>query len=287
VFSIFGRLAKRRDDCPEPAHTSVALCLRFRDEARYLREWLDYYYAAGVSHFFLYNNFSEDNYRDVLAPYVERGLVTVIEWSFAPASPAAEEDCILRARGQYKWVGFFDADEFVVIKDHRSIPEFLDGYNGYPGVALHWLMFGSSRHVDRPGGPVIEAYAYRGVEPNFHVKCFVRADAVAQWRNTHSWYFRGMSRAVNELRRSVTGTLSVPVTAEMAWINHYHSKSEEDYREKMARRPQQDDVTMRFPNRRPEFLAKAMSEWNDIYDSSAVEYYRARIAIRAAGCATR
>jgi hypothetical protein len=29
----------------------VAMCLRFRDEARFLGEWLDYYIAAGVDHF--------------------------------------------------------------------------------------------------------------------------------------------------------------------------------------------------------------------------------------------
>lgn len=58
-------------------HAGVSpVCLRFRDEARFLEEWIEYYLAAGVDHFLLYNNFSIDNYQQVLRPYQDRGRVT-------------------------------------------------------------------------------------------------------------------------------------------------------------------------------------------------------------------
>jgi hypothetical protein len=60
------------------------------------------------------------------------------DWPHFPMSPAAEHHAILRSLGTYEWVGMIDADEFVVIKDHRSIPEFLKDFKAYPGVALHW-----------------------------------------------------------------------------------------------------------------------------------------------------
>src|SRR5712671_1882819 len=53
----------------------VALCCRIRDEARYLEEWIEYYVAAGVQHFFFYEKLSQDDYRDVLRPYIDRGIV--------------------------------------------------------------------------------------------------------------------------------------------------------------------------------------------------------------------
>src|ERR1700719_2869450 len=57
----------------------VALCCRIRDEARYLEEWLEFYLAAGVKHFFFYEKLSQDNYSAVLKPYINRGLVTLFD----------------------------------------------------------------------------------------------------------------------------------------------------------------------------------------------------------------
>ena len=52
----------------------------FRDEAPYLREWIEYHKLLGVEHFYLYNNLSQDKCNEVLAPYVKNGEVDLIEW---------------------------------------------------------------------------------------------------------------------------------------------------------------------------------------------------------------
>ena len=51
----------------------VALCLIFKNEAPFLKEWLDYHLALGVDHFYLYNNNSDDDFREVLRPYATGG----------------------------------------------------------------------------------------------------------------------------------------------------------------------------------------------------------------------
>ena len=40
----------------------VAVCAIFKNEALYLREWLEFNHLVGIEHFFLYNNFSDDDY---------------------------------------------------------------------------------------------------------------------------------------------------------------------------------------------------------------------------------
>jgi hypothetical protein len=275
-FSYFGRLSKVTAERPSEDHMcKVAICLRFRDEARFLAEWIDYYIAAGVSHFFLYNNNSEDDYLVILRPFLESGAVTLIDWRQTPASPAADEDCIRRAIGRYEWVGFFDADEFVVIRDGSSIPQFLSQYSEFPAVALHWRFYGSNGHKDRPSGPVIGAYTRRQQHTDVHVKCFVRPSYVTQNRNPHSWYFRDLRCAVNERKRPVFGSLSNP-SADHAWINHYYYKSCQDYLEKAARPNGADLVGMRFPSRTIDRLAQAMLEGNEVEDDCAVSYYQRR-----------
>ena len=193
-----------------------------------------------------------------------------------PVSPAADHDCILRAIGQFEWVGFIDADEFVVIRDNRSIGEFLSHYPGEVAVALHWYMFGSNGHKERPPGPVISEYVRREVSANMHVKCFVRPDSVAQLRNSHSWYYRGMRCAVDENGRGVRGSVSLPPTAQKAWINHYHHKSEQDYFEKAARKSVLDTVGIRYDTRTAERLASGAAKANVFFDDCAAKYYAAR-----------
>ena len=46
----------------------LAVVAIFKNEGRYLDEWLAYHLLAGVEHFYLYNNDSSDNYKEVLAP---------------------------------------------------------------------------------------------------------------------------------------------------------------------------------------------------------------------------
>ena len=51
----------------------LSVCAIYKNEARYLAEWLEFHLLAGVEHFFLYNNNSTDDHREVLAPYLRAG----------------------------------------------------------------------------------------------------------------------------------------------------------------------------------------------------------------------
>ena len=255
------------------------MCLRFRDEARYLSEWLDYHLAAGVDHFFLYNNFSEDGFLEALQPYLAQGLVTLIDWPRAPASPAAENDCLTRTAGRFGWVGFLDVDEFLVVADGRSIGSFLKEFSQAPAVALHWYMFGSNGHRTRPATGVIAAYTRRAPAPNHHVKVFVRPDQAVRNRNSHSFYYRRARCAVRENGSPVYGSMADPPTAERAWINHYHYKSLEDYLEKASRSSTLDASGTREPSRSVSGARRSHAEANDVVDERALQYLKYRQAV--------
>lgn len=261
-----------------PRGQGVALCVRIRDEAPNLREFVEYYLSAGVSHIFFYEAQSEDDFHAVLDPFVESGSVTLIEnWPHVPISPAAEHDCVLRCIGRFAWLGCIDADEFVVIEGNLRVDEFLSKLSARdPAVALHWRQFGSNGHATRPNGPVIAEYTHRGKETNRHVKVFVRPERVARYRNSHSWYYRGLfstARDVNGQR--VYGSISVPPTVECAWINHYHHKSDAEYASKANRKSILDTVGMKFNNRNPERGKEYEQKANEVFDQSALLYHTA------------
>ena len=51
----------------------------FRNEADNMVEYVEHYLFHGVEHLYLINDGSTDNFREVLAPYIERGLVSLFE----------------------------------------------------------------------------------------------------------------------------------------------------------------------------------------------------------------
>lgn len=59
----------------------VSICGIFKDEAFYLKEWIEYHKKAGVDHIYLYNNNSTDNYLTVIKPYLEERYIDLIDWS--------------------------------------------------------------------------------------------------------------------------------------------------------------------------------------------------------------
>ena len=74
--------AKARDRAAlsRPFQYYLSACAIFRNEAPYLEEWLVFHLGIGVEHFYLYENRSTDDFRGVLAPFVERRQVTLVNW---------------------------------------------------------------------------------------------------------------------------------------------------------------------------------------------------------------
>ena len=129
---------------------NLAIVAIFKDEAPYLREWLDYHLLAGAEHFYLYNNDSSDDYEKVLAPYVEAELVTLIDWSGKLMQMPAYNDALKRFKFFCRYMAFIDLDEFIYPKTNRSIVEVTDEIlsrdEQAQALAVNWQIFGSNGH---------------------------------------------------------------------------------------------------------------------------------------------
>ena len=129
---------------------NVSICAVFKNEAMYLREWIEFNHLVGVEHFYLYNNNSDDDYVSVLKPYVKNGMVTLLDWPYNQKQMECYEACIEKFSGETKWLGFIDVDEFIVPKSTDSIYEFLQPFEKKAGsVNIYWKLFGTSGKINR------------------------------------------------------------------------------------------------------------------------------------------
>ena len=193
----------------------------------------------GVERFFLYNNRSTDNHREVLAPYVEEGIVEVRDWDVFPGQLQAYDDCLERHRADSRWIAFIDFDEFLFSPLGRPVPELLGEYERWPAVGVNWATFGDSGHVSKPPGLVIENYVMRSddVKRNWAVKSVVDPSRTLRCgRSPHYFEYHDAARPVNEnMQPMARPDMSRPVSFARLRLNHYVTKSQEERARKLAR----------------------------------------------------
>ena len=51
----------------------------FKNESHSIDEWIRHYLHHGVDHFYLINDSSTDNSKEVIQPYIDKGKVTLFE----------------------------------------------------------------------------------------------------------------------------------------------------------------------------------------------------------------
>lgn len=165
---LFGKRDKRK------LKYDFSLCLIFKNEAPFLKEWIEFHEMLGVDHFYLYNNNSTDNYKEVLTPYMDKGLITLIDFPYQAAQMRAYKDCFDRFKNETRWISFLDADEFICLKYANNIKQWLKAYERTPGVMVRWRNFGTNgllKHDFSKG--VMEQYTSTSQDLYRLGKCFV------------------------------------------------------------------------------------------------------------------
>lgn len=214
----------------------LSVCAIFQNEAPFLREWIEFHRMQGVQHFYLYNNNSTDNFKEVLKAYVNDKVVTIINWSYKykvgdagkwnKVQCSAYMDCIKSFGKQNKWLAVIDIDEFLFCPTGESLPSFLNRYEQYGGVCAAWLMFGTSHVEDIPPGHLmIELLTHCGC-PDKAVKTILQPKHVAGYINPHYFKYKNDKFAVDaERNRMDVYGKSIPRN-DLIRINHYWTRTE-------------------------------------------------------------
>lgn len=148
-----------------PKKHNLSICALFTNEAKYLKEWIEYHRLIGVDHFYLYDNNSKDRYKNVLAPYIKKGIVTLVSWpdyyenhlgvnaamwALSTKATAYENAVRIRAPRETKWLAIIDVDEFLVPLNEMKLAEILEKYDEYPGIVLSRNFYDASKKSTLP-----------------------------------------------------------------------------------------------------------------------------------------
>lgn len=225
---------------------NVSICAIFKNEAPYLAEWIVYHTIVGVEHFYLYNNFSSDNYLEILDPYIRSGLVTLIDWPVHQGQTPAYRHCFNNYSNESQWIGMIDIDEFVTPVKARDIYSVLSKFQNRGAVMFYWKIFTSSGFVHRNINNLVTEDFTVCIGKYYNLgKCFINTAYSPVINKEHyvvhheAWTTVG-KRALPPVNTSDKISYSykrqcVTEKAFLIQINHYDLKSYDEYVEKVKR----------------------------------------------------
>lgn len=213
-----------------------------KNEGPYLQEWLEFHRLVGVEHFYIYDNGSTDDTIKVLKPYIDHDIITYCSFPGSKRQLPAYLDAVEKYRSQTRYMGFIDADEFVVPLKQNNLPDSIDDILSHDsdavGVAMHWRMVGSSHLMKTPQGLVMENYTFRAKDTfkvNRHIKTICQPEYVLDFDTPHAPNYSQGKYSVSDCGDKVIGPFHQPHCYQSLAVYHYFTKSAEEFRFKMKR----------------------------------------------------
>ena len=219
---------------------NLSIVLIIKDEASYLQEWIEYHKLVGIDKFYIYDNESSDNIKEILKPYIKSKIVEYIFWPGKLQQKPAYNDAITKYKLDTKWMAFIDTDEFIVPISKKTIPEIINEIKPKYGLSIHWCHYGDNNHKVRTNGLVIERFTKRSYDNfglNTIVKSIINPRAV-YYMEPHNACFIGNRSSIDENGSKVTGSCShniKDISMNKIRINHYYCKSWAEYENKIKR----------------------------------------------------
>lgn len=244
-----------------------------KNESQYIREWIGYHRIIGVSKFYIFDNESTDGLKEVLSDYIDDGVVV---YTYLPGKGMQEKaylQGIQMAKGNVQWMLTLDIDEFLQPLGSVTLTNWLTELPGkISQVEFGWTIFGSSGHIEKPKGLVIENYtAHAEYDFLADYKPAVRPERVLDMFFPHEYEVIG--ETVNEKLQKLWsypishGKGARPAPRQFFRVNHYYSKSQAEFAEKSAR----GDASV--PDRRPRNVSDFKEhDRNEVADESMLKY---------------
>lgn len=209
---------------PKKFKYNVSIVAIAKNEGIYFKEWIEYHKLIGIEHFYVYNNDTEDNTKEILMPYIESGLITWIDIHGKNQQANAYNDAIDKFKNETRWLCPLDLDEFICLKKHKNINEFMERFNDCFQVSIRWVAFGDSGHIKQPKGLVLENFTKCSQKCSWVPKSIFNPRAAIEAHLIH--YMVGAGKWVDENHLKFG---EFEPTVEIAQINHYYTKSKEEF----------------------------------------------------------
>ena len=216
-----------------------SVCMIIKNDHDLLPEWVEHYRRIGFNHIYLIDNGTSPPHQEYLREHIQSGYLTYMYTTQYPFQVQGYNYVLNQFRNETTWLAFFDSDEFLVLKQHNNINDFLREYEDYAAVSVVWYIFGSNGYLNHQTN-TIESYIKRVRYGDFkngqyHFKSIVMTDRTTSFI-CHSGEHNEGYTAVDETKTPTDGPFPKEINTNIIQLNHYVIRSLEDFQEKSRRR---------------------------------------------------
>ena len=227
-------------------NTLICICTPVKNENRYIKEFVEHYKKYGIDKIFLYDNNNVDGERldNVIGEYIKKGFVEVLNYrgKIAPHLKVMN-DCYLRYYQIYDWLIFFDVDEFIHLSNYTNVKFYLqrDAFKKCEIIYLNWVYHTDNNLIYYDSRPL--HIRFPEVEPNARnnvnrsrncVKSILRGhipNIVIKCLHKLTTKLKGCNGFGNP--EVISGFHTYNSDFRFYYIDHYYSKSLEEFVEKL------------------------------------------------------
>ena len=218
------------------------ICSIIKDEQLYLKEWIDWHLSIGFDAIHLFEDMGSKSHEDIVKDYPNVYLRRYetdeeVKWLLVNDGTTIKQEVLYRYFAEnykhvYDWCAFIDIDEYIILDESYNLDKLCNEFADCPSIHLSWKMIGASGHVKRPKDGIMKSYLNYNEEicsriGIYNVKSFVNLKK-----------FKGL-KSLHHSCGGVDANFNVAdsnVVYKKAWINHYFTKSWEDWCDRIFKR---------------------------------------------------
>lgn len=213
----------------------VIVCLA-KLESDYIEEFVKYHLALGFKYIYLYDNEDIPTYESLLKTYSDS--IKVIHIPFNNYNKTIQYYILDHFIKNFLYVdnishvAHIDIDEFIVLKKHHNICDFINEYiiGDCAGIGMNWKFFGSSNQTDKSNIPVTIRFTLCANEGNKHIKTLYNKTYFRKYRECHSIYVKNGYHIKSTNGQIITGPFNNKIDQSIIQLNHYKCKTLPEFR---------------------------------------------------------
>jgi len=200
-------------------------------EHRYIEEFCKYHLSIGFDTIYIYDNEDVPTYQTLLQHIPN---IYVIHYPGKTMQYKTLE-CFknnIMYNHNISHVINIDVDEFIVLKKHKSIKDFIQEYikDDCVGIGINWRFFGDSKKTQYSNEPLRRRFTWCQKNGDQHIKTIYNKDYFVKYNTIHDITVKNGYHIKSTNGCIIKGPWNPNIDISVIQINHYKTKTFDEFK---------------------------------------------------------
>ena len=219
-----------------------------KQENKYIKEFVGHYQKLKIKKIIIYDNndINGETFKVLLKNEIKKKFIKLINYrGIKSPQNKALNNCYQKYNHLFDWIAFYDVDEFLYIRNYTNINSFLSlpQFKKCQNIIINWKYFGDNDKIYYNEKPLTERFTkpinisnnLKILNDKYYIaaaKSIVRSGLKLNWGLFPHYLINTINCRPNG---SILNDYFYPYDHSIAYINHYLTKSTEEFVEKLKR----------------------------------------------------